>query len=391
MKGLEIRVNQEAQTGVRELWLKPGFYDYEARLGERAVSGSIEVEESGQAALLYLYLPQKAGRLIGAGGQPKCSPSGDLIAYIHGNSINIYDLGTKRTGSVGVAGDSNYYIVGWIDQQSLVLSAAGKPGAWLVTRRGHDPWRLEKADERTLLWSGNCKYAACGASDFSSKTGAAPCSLPLDHIYTYDPRYLGLAIDATGSFIACAGSGSGVGSGDPERWRCSIILYDLGKEETFIVEDDIITAPDLISFSPGGTYLCYPKVKDGLESALVVYDPSRRVKAAELENAGIWWDWNEDESALLWVRRPGEIVSRDMANQKETTVYRAENERGVTGAAWLQGDRIGFMEESALYILKPLDGDCRYIDDDVAYFTALPLDHRLLYIADNSYIVLTDY
>lgn len=146
-----------------------------------------------------------------------------------------------------------------------------------------------------------------------------------------------------------------------------------------------------MSFSPEGAFFCYPKVKNSSEHTLVIYDPSRRIKLADLENAGIWWSWDEDESRLLWVKRPGQIVISNIANNKDEIVYDAKEERGITTLAWLQNNKIGFIEGHTLKILDLQNGNISLIDDDVNYFTAVPNNNTILYISDYNFILLSEY
>ena len=74
-----------------------------------------------------------------------------------------------------------------------------KPGTWIISKQ-FDTLKLDKIDERKFLWSINYQYAAYGA-DINGIDVALSNSnlLPTKNIFEYDKEYLGASIDSTGS------------------------------------------------------------------------------------------------------------------------------------------------------------------------------------------------
>lgn len=369
-----VIVVEDNRFGAYDIELEPGFYNYIAGFGKCSIEGSFKVFGD---TLLQLHFPTKASLLLGVGHQPHVSPDMNNIAYNSGDSIKVYNLDTKETQVIGVS-LASFNIVGWLNQDSLIIDSIIEQGTWLIPT-GQTAAQPDRIFNGQSIWSPNRRIAGIGTPNVDSFEYSID-RIDEFKIVKYHDGYNLVAI-SNSDYVAFL---------NQEAGQSFLRVYSCNKDkELLILESDEIVA-DLVNFSGCKHYLTYYTAgKDGTQR-LVIYDVPSEKPIMEIDNPGLWIDWDSDDNRLL-LTRDNQILIYDFLSKEESLIYQADLDSRATKVAFLNHSKIAFIEEGQLYIYNIDLGSKELVDDQVYYFVPLRSLERLLYISDYNFILLTSY
>lgn len=387
LQELILSLNGETYVGTNRIEIKPGFYEYTAHLDNKVVTGSIEV--ANDATLLYIHFPEKQSTMIGVGGQPRISTSDRYIAYNHGPTINIYDIDEQKTLSLTIPENSSFFIEGWANDELLVISDLKDSSTWIVSKTDTS-WELNKIVDEKYQWANNFKLAATSNSDLKDiQVVTSSEKVPTDYIIYLGKGYDIAAISPQGTIAYFKTDNPSDKAQIGISYKSSLYIYDINSEEKTVVSDDSSLALDLVSFSSNGRFLTYITIESNSNN-LMIYDTFTGT-FAKLYNAGIWWDWDQNEQKIIWVNKPGQLMMYDIITEEHSLIYSSKPDNSITKVLWLDETKLAFIEEGQLNILDLASSKRHIIAYDAHFIDSFSKEDSLLFISDFNFILTTDY